>query len=103
MQEAAKITTMFSQKEAFVYACLSSIDHAKSTEIIKYYLLYDAVENEGGKLILVTSGFFEEIIQLLSAGGYIACPCKCESAAKYLGTTWLEESVRWSRALVTLI
>ena len=99
----AKITTMFSQREVFVYACLLSIDHAKSNGIVKYYLLYDAVENEDGKLIPVTSGFFEETIQLPFAGGYIACPWKCESAEKYLETAWLKESVLWSRALVTLI
>ena len=69
---------MFSQREVFVYACLLSIDHAKSTGIVKYYILYDAVENKDGKLIPVTLGFFEETIQLPFAGGYIACPWKCE-------------------------
>ena len=103
MWEAAKTTTIFSQRKAFIYACLSSISHAKSTGIVKYYLIYDAVENEDEKCIPVASGFFEETIQLPFVVGYIACLWKCESTEKYLETTWLKESVLWSRALVTLI
>ena len=102
VQQAEEVTEFFQQREAFVYSYLSSIDTADSTGIIKFHLIYNAVDDDEGKLTPVTSGAFTEKVSLPFPGGYVANPWKCDSAANYFEGTWLREPVLWSRALVRL-
>ena len=53
---------LLSEQGAFVYTYLASIDHAKSTGVVKYHILYDAVVKKEGDLIPTTFGAFEEMI-----------------------------------------
>ena len=74
VQQPTEISATFSTRKSFVYAYLMLVDHDKSTGVVNYHLLYDAVENEDGQLTPATSGFFEEIIKLPFPGGYVANP-----------------------------
>ena len=89
---------MFLANDPFICAYLSSVNCSKIMGVIKYHLLYDYRENDDGKLVPITSGYFEDKVCLPYPGGLVDNLLKCDPAARYFKRTWLKESALWSRA-----
>mmetsp|Transcript_36446 Transcript_36446/g.77692 ORF Transcript_36446/g.77692 Transcript_36446/m.77692 type:complete len:770 (+) Transcript_36446:2189-4498(+) len=103
VQQVDEATNYLKQRKAFVYAYLSSINLDNSTGIIKYHLIYDAIESDKGEFIPITSGAFQKEVELPYPGGRIANEWKCDSAAQYLKRTWLKSPALWSYAVIHLL
>ena len=68
------MTRMFTKRNPFVYAYLSSVDQNKDKGIVKFHAAFDTYKNTDGNLVPKTSGAFEKEIALPYAGGRVKNP-----------------------------
>ena len=103
VQQAADATKIFSKHEAFIDAYLESVDWDSRRGVVKFHLFYDTYQNDSGKVLPKSSGFFEKSVIMPYAGGYIDNPWYSDEAADYLEGQWLKEAAIWSRAVPNLL
>ena len=94
---------MFSKHEAFIDAYLESVDWDGRRGVVKFHLFYDTYQNDSGKVLPKSSGYFEKSVIMPYAGGYIDNPWYSNEAADYLEGQWLKEAAIWSRAVPNML